>query len=99
MFNYEIVWSSSASTDLKRLHAFLLEKSVDAAINASEGIATATQKLKTFPRLGERMLEFSEMEVRRIYATQYEIRYSLIESGPNPRIVILRVWHTREMRH
>ncbi|WP_138519349.1 type II toxin-antitoxin system RelE/ParE family toxin [Limnobacter alexandrii] len=99
MLNCEIVWSSGASTDLKRLHAFLLEKSVDAAINASEGIAAATHKLRSFPRLGERMLEFSEQEVRRIYSRQYEIRYSVIQSRGSTIIVILRIWHTRELRH
>lgn len=43
MFNSEIVWSDKASSDLQRLHAFLLEKNVDAAVNASEGIASATR--------------------------------------------------------
>jgi plasmid stabilization system protein ParE len=99
MFNSEIIWSDEASSDLKRLHAFLLEKSVDAAVNASESVAAATQKLKTFPRLGEQMLEFPNSEIRRIHAAQYEIRYSIIQSGISPKIVILRIWHTREQRH
>lgn len=99
MFNSEIVWSDEASSALRRLHAFLLEKSVDAAVNASESIAAATQKLKTFPRLGKQMLEFPTLEIRRIHAAQYEIRYSIIQSGISPKIIILRIWHTREQRH
>lgn len=99
MFDYEIVWSAESSSDLQRLHAFLLAKSVYAAVNVSENIIAATQKLKTFPRLGERMLEFPEPEVRRIYAAQYEIRYCILQSENTSKIVILRIWHTRELRH
>lgn len=99
MFNCEIVWSDAAASDLKCLHAFLLEKSVDAAVNSSESIAAATQKLKTFPRLGERMLESSASEIRRIYAAQYEIRYRITQSGSTLKVVVLRIWHTREQRH
>jgi plasmid stabilization system protein ParE len=94
----KIVWSDKALSDLKRLHAFLLENSAEAAIRWSEAVALSTERLKTFPRIGEAVSNFTEAEVRRIHVAQYEIRYSLMLHEQNLEVVILRIWHTREYR-
>lgn len=89
-----VVWTSKALSDLVRLHAFLVPVNPRAAAAVFTQIKAGPRHLQAHPRLGERLPEFVDREVRRLIVGDYEMRYEL-----QPDVVwILRLWHTREDR-
>jgi plasmid stabilization system protein ParE len=90
----KIHWTASAAGDLARLHAFLSPVAPEAATRVIQDLAHAPDKLRDFPRLGERLDAYTPREVRRIIVGSYELRYEIA----NGELFILRVWHTRENR-
>ena len=54
----------------------------------------AAEHLLTYPQLGERLVEFSPRNVRRLIVGDYEMRYELTDTS----IFVLRLWHGRENR-
>ena len=89
-----VVWVSRASSDLARLHAFLAEVNPRAAKEVVRKHVATPLRLLNAPRMGERLVEFSPREIRRIFAGDYELRYELADDV----IYVLRVWHVREDR-
>lgn len=57
-------------------------------------LARAPDRLRTFPRPGERLDAYAPRAVRRIIVGNYEVRYEIA----NADIFILRLWHSRESR-
>ena len=57
-------------------------------------VKRTTRHLQAHPRLGERVPDFGDREVRRLIIGDYEMRY---EVKPDA-VWILRLWHTRENR-
>lgn len=55
---------------------------------------TGARKLLEHPRLGERVPKVENMEVRRIFLRDYELRYEI----RGDEIIVLRLWHSREER-
>lgn len=90
----KIKWTSKASADLVRLHAFLEPVAPDAAARIVRELARAPNRLLDYPRIGERLEAYEPREVRRIIVGRYEMRYE-IAAGT---ILILRLWHSREER-
>lgn len=89
-----IQWTSRASADLIRLHAFLEPAAPDAAARIIQQLARAPDRLLDHPRIGERLEAYEPREVRRIMIGTYEIRYEITRGT----IFILRLWHSREDR-
>lgn len=89
-----IRWTSRASVDVVRLHAFLARLDTDAAARVVQQLSHAPSRLTSFPRIGEKIEAYEPREVRSINVGHYEMRYE-IEDG---MIVILRIWHHRENR-
>lgn len=89
-----LIWSSRALSDLSRLYAFLLPSSRKAATQVLRTLRSGALKLLEHPRLGERISQIENREVRRIFLRGYELRYEV--SGDE--ITVLRLWHTREDR-
>ena len=89
-----IHWTASAAADLARLHDFLAPVAPEAAARVVQELAHAPDRLRDFPRLGERLDAYSPREVRRIIVGRYELRYE-IAGG---EVFILRLWHSRENR-
>jgi plasmid stabilization system protein ParE len=87
-------WTSKASADLVRLHAFLEPVAPDAAARVVQQLAQAPDKLLQFPRIGEKLEAYEPREVRRIIVGHYEMRYEIADGV----IFILRLWHSREGR-
>jgi plasmid stabilization system protein ParE len=77
-----------------RLHDFLAPVAPEAAARVVRQLAHAPDRLRDFPRLGERLDAYTPREVRRITVGDYELRYE-IAAG---EIFILRLWHSRENR-
>lgn len=89
-----LIWSGRALLDLPRLHAFLAPSSRRAATQVLRTLRTGALKLLEHPRLGERISQVEDREVRRIFLRDYELRYEIAEDA----IHVLRLWHTREDR-
>lgn len=90
----KIQWTSNASADLVRLHAFLKPVAPDAAARVIQKLAHAPDRLLDYPRIGEKLEAYEPREVRRIIVGDYELRYEIA----NATIFILRLWHCRENR-
>lgn len=91
----KIQWTSKASADLVRLHAFLEPIAPDVAARIVQQHARAPDRLLEFPRIGERLDAFAAREVRRIFVGNYEMRYEIAQGA----VIVLRLWHSREDRN
>lgn len=89
-----IVWQPPALMDLARLYDFLAAKNPRAANAVLSHLRNAPRTLRTQPRLGTTLSEFSPREVRRLIVGDYELRYEIRVDTAH----ILRVWHCLEDR-
>lgn len=90
----DVEWTPKALSDLTRLYAFLAPVNQASAARTIQLLASAPSRLKANPRIGEKLEQFEDREVRRIIVGTYEIRYEVQQSV----LQILRIWHTREQR-
>jgi plasmid stabilization system protein ParE len=93
----EVKWLPEALDDLERLFEFLREKNPDAAARAAQTILDGASLLVTSPRLGRPMPDRTgRRELFVPFASgAYVLRY-MLEQDKTP--VIIRVWHSRELR-
>lgn len=89
-----IRWTENAKYDLVRLEAFLRDVNALAAARVAQMLVAAPNKLLGLPRMGERVEEITDREVRCILAPPYEFHYEVLPD----EIAILRVFHMREDR-
>ena len=87
-------WTSSAQADLARLYEFLAPLHPPAAARTVRQIVAAANRLPVQPRLGARLHQFGDREVRRIVIGDHEMRYEIAGTD----LYVLRVFHTREDR-
>ena len=87
-------WTTSARTDLVRLHEFLEQANPRSAALAVRHIVAGAKRIPARPRLGQRLRQFAGREVRRVLIGDYEIRFEL--AGRD--VFLLRIFHTREDR-
>lgn len=87
-------WTSSARSDLVRLHEFVQAVSAPAAARIVRRIVAGAKRIPAYPRLGAKLVQFEPREVRRVLVGDYEIRYEIAGSD----IFVLRIFHTREDR-
>lgn len=92
-----VQWLPASLTDVERLHAFLKEKSPDAAARAAQVIFEGANRLQKWPESGRPLPD--ETGRRDLFlpfgAAAYVLRYKLETPA---RVVIIRVWHSREER-
>lgn len=89
-------WLPAAFQDIERLYEFLVEKDPNAATRAIEVILDGAEVLEDMPEIGKPMND--DTSRRELYlpfgAGAYVLRYKL----DGEKIVIIRVWHSREHR-
>lgn len=90
----ELKWTSKALSDLVRLYDFLASVNRPAATRIVQSLIAAPAKLIEYPRIGERLEEFTPRDVRSLIVNHYELRYEIQAAT----IYILRLWHTKEER-
>lgn len=93
----QIKWLPDALADVERLHAFLHEKSPDAAARAARVILDGAGLLKSVPEIGRPM---DDDTGRREFALSFGsgafvLRYMW---DKHETVVIIRVWHSKESR-
>lgn len=89
-----VAWTSKALGDLERVRAFLAPVNPRAAAAEVRKIIAGAKVLAQHPRIGSAVTEFAPREVRRLVVRDYELRYELSDD----RVLIVRLWHTREDR-
>lgn len=93
----KIVVSAAAQADLLRLHGFLTDKNPDAARRAVSAIVGWINSLDLFPDRGRPSAVAGTRELIVPFGDlSYVLRYS--RDAGRDELVILRVWHSREMR-
>ena len=82
---------------LRRLHAFLTDKSPLAADRAIAALIAAIQSLDSFPERGRPSGRPNLRELIVPFGRSgYVLRYAY--RAPDDEIVVLRIWHGREAR-
>lgn len=87
----EIFWTEESKLWLKEIHDYI---SVDSQTNAKEvvkSIIDRTESLKTFPSIGQRLIDWPDYNIRMILFGHYRIVY-LIKS--ELQIDVLGVYHS-----
>ena len=87
-------WTSKAYADLVRLYGFLEPLNSAAAARTVRHLVAGAARIPAHPRLGVRVPEFAQREVRKVIVGDYEMRYELTDAD----VFILRIFHTREDR-
>lgn len=90
----QVRWTGPASADLRRLYDFLAPLAPAAAVRAINDLVSAADHLRDSPRLGRRVGDDPQREMRRIFVGHYELRYEIRQDS----IFVVRIWHTREDR-
>ena len=92
----ELIWEPGAVDDLARLREFIEPKNPKAAANAARYIIEATNILLNNPYLGhplEAIPAFIRLDIpfgKRVYILRYRLEGN--------KIIIMRIWHSRENR-
>jgi plasmid stabilization system protein ParE len=93
----KLIVSRAALADLARLHDFLATRNPDAARRAVDALIRAVQSLDTFPERGRPSGTRGIRELIVPFGRYgYVLRYSY--SASVDELVVLRIWHGREMR-
>ncbi len=89
----KIIYTERAGRDLVRLRDFIRKKNPQAAEKASRQLRENINSLLQHPNLGT-VLSGKLEHIRELVAPVYIVRYRIVEEG----IVILKVWHEKEIR-
>jgi addiction module RelE/StbE family toxin len=71
----EVVWSSRAVEDIRAIATHIAEDSVAYAKSVTQNIVASTRRLATFPMSGRVVPEFSQENIREVFAYNYRIIY------------------------
>jgi len=88
---FRLIWSPTASLDLKDISAFIAEDSVSIAARFGESLLRAVERLASFPRSGRIVPEFGDPTIREVIRKPFRIVYR-VDSGKHA-VEIVRVWH------
>jgi plasmid stabilization system protein ParE len=93
-----VIWDPDALKDVSRLYDFLIDKNSEAAIRAVKTIRQAAKSLEQMPELGRPMHDNSgRREILVSFSSgAYVLRYVYAKDDT---VTIVRIWHSREVRH
>lgn len=89
----EIVWTSRALADLRKIYYYILDDSVRYAQAQIENIQIAVARLSSFPSIGRSVPEFPHLLYRELIVDNYRVIYRPQED----KIVIMAVVHGRRL--
>jgi plasmid stabilization system protein ParE len=93
----KLIVSQAAAADLARLYDFFVGKSPQAAVRAAAALLAAVRSLETFPERG-RPLGVGKLRelIVPFGQSNYVVRYAYRAEADE--IVVIRLWHGREVR-
>ena len=91
----KLYYTHKAISDLRRLHEFIAHENIKAAVEVSERLRQAIERLVDFPQLGKQVEGHQKLtSLRELITKKYVIRYAVLKN----EVHILSVWHSREDR-
>lgn len=91
----KISYTKEAVADLQRLREFIEIKNPTAAKRIASELLQAINKLNDFPEIGLQVEHApNPQHIRDLFVSDYTIRYLLNSNN----IVILRLWHGKELK-
>jgi plasmid stabilization system protein ParE len=91
-----VIWLPEALDDVSRLYDFLEGKSVAAAQRMALVLKGQARYLEKFPEAGRPMGD--ELGLRELFVAFGEGAYVLRYKIHKKRVIVIRVWHCRELR-
>jgi plasmid stabilization system protein ParE len=92
--NASASWHPDALNDVARLYDFLAATSPAAAQRSASVILDPADRIEATPHIGLARAEFREWSAS-FGRSAYILRYAIL---PTEEILIVRVWHNRELR-
>ena len=89
----ELKFTPRAAHDLKRLRAFIAQYNPTTAKRVSQNLKESILLLLDNPELGTKSNELAD--VRDYFPHSYFVRYTV----QNDTVIILRVWHGKELHY
>ena len=86
-----VIWSKPAKADLRSIHDFIAHDSRHYAKKVTQDIAAKTDILDELPRMGKKVPELNNEDIRELSLYSYRILYEI----KNPDVFILAVIHKR----
>jgi plasmid stabilization system protein ParE len=94
--NRKLIWEPGAINDLSRLREFFKSKNPKAVVRSAQSIVKTANSLLEFPQLGHPIDDMPEFN--KIFISFGQNGYDMHYRIDNGNIIILHVWHTREVR-
>lgn len=87
-----VIWSEPAKVDLRSIHDFIAHDSHHYAKKVTQDIREKTDVLNELPKVGKKVLELNDENVRELSLYSYRIIYEI----KNQNIFVLAVVHKRQ---
>jgi len=87
-----VIWSLSASHDLKKIHDYIAEDSKYYALKVSQEFLARSEALLDFPEMGRIVPELGDPKIRELIIYSYRLIYEISLS----RIEILAIIHCKQ---
>ena len=89
---FEIIWSETASEDLKAIALYIAQDDPDAAVGLAGRIIDRIENASRFPLSNRAVPEKGDESIREAILKPYRIVYAMCEG--QEAIHVLRVWHS-----
>lgn len=86
-----VIWSQPAKADLRSIHDFIAHDSPHYAKKVAQDIREKTDILERLPKVGRRVAELDDEQVRELSLYSYRIIYEIKDKG----VFVLAVAHKR----
>lgn len=86
-----VIWSEPARTDLRSIHDFIAHDSQHYAKKVTQDIREKTDVLDGLPKVGKKVPELNDENVRELSLYSYRIIYEIKDQG----VFVLAVVHKR----
>lgn len=86
-----VIWSQPAKADLRSIHDFIAHDSTHYAKKVVQDIREKTDILEQLPKLGRKVAELDDEQIRELSLYSYRIIYEIKDKG----IFVLAVAHKR----
>ncbi|MHA1283644.1 MAG: type II toxin-antitoxin system RelE/ParE family toxin [Promethearchaeota archaeon] len=85
----KIEWSAKAEDDLNEIIEYIAQDSIEFAISFYEQIKKKVENLIRFPRIGRKVPEYNDSNIRELIFKNYRLIYKIIDD----KIQIIRLIH------
>ena len=85
----EVEWSATAQDELNEIIDYIAQDSLEYALSFYEQVREKVQNLPNFPKIGRKVPELDDPNIRELILKNYRLIYRILEN----KIQIIRVFH------